>query len=432
MRQITSWGLRLFLLLCLLPAYAAPPILILLNESSPQPNYCNYIAEILKTEGISEFETAPLSNLDRIILTNYSIIILPQTHDDNDINLLADSHLSALRAYASSGNLVAFRPDTRIADLFGVKWVSPQANDSRLRVSTSTRIGKSITPKDLNIHGHCDGYELDSRGVKIAAYAPGGATAIASRDHAIAFGYNLPANLVATRQGNPAKANFDWDQDQEITAQDMFVDDWNDPQNNAINQADEQMRLLTHAIEYFMDSILPLPRAWYFKNQLKSTVIFTSDGEDSTYADELSEVNDVLAAGGTMTLYIKNVSQLTADDAESIRNNILAKGCEISIHPNDVTHAREVTYASMSNAIGSKLGYLNKLLNIPTVQTIRNHWILWSSLNPDQTTNYLSQVNIESLFDVKMDCNYYFYDRASPLGPYLGGPGSFIGSGLIM
>ena len=58
-----------------------------------------------------------------------------------------------------------------------------------------------------------------------------------------AFLYNLPGNIVYTRQGNPEFAGIEKDSIPGLRAMDMFTDGWVDTSNNVINQADEQMIL---------------------------------------------------------------------------------------------------------------------------------------------------------------------------------------------
>ena len=67
--------------------------------------------------------------------------------------------------------------------------------------------------------------------------------------HAIAFMYNLPKSIAYTRQGNYLFAGQEKDSIDGIRAMDMFTDGWVDTSKNTINQADEQMRLLSHCIE---------------------------------------------------------------------------------------------------------------------------------------------------------------------------------------
>lgn len=64
---------------------------------------------------------------------------------------------------------------------------------------------------------------------------------------------------------------------------DLFTDGWVDTLNNVINQADEQMILLSHCIEHMSSYVKPLPRLWYFPDTLKCLVTLTNGGE---YNDE--------------------------------------------------------------------------------------------------------------------------------------------------
>ena len=101
------------------------------------------------------------------------------------------------------------------------------------------------------------------------------------KGHAIAFLYNLPKSIVYTRQGNPLFAGIEKDGIPGLRAMDLFTDGWLDTSKSAINQADEQMVLLSHCIESLSSFTRPLPRLWYFPDTLKCLVTLTNDGEYS-------------------------------------------------------------------------------------------------------------------------------------------------------
>ena len=65
----------------------------------------------------------------------------------------------------------------------------------------------------------------------------------------MAFLYNLPQSIVYTRQGNYRNAGQEMDGITGIRAMDLFTNGWVDTTKNMLNQADEQMRLLSHGIE---------------------------------------------------------------------------------------------------------------------------------------------------------------------------------------
>src|SRR5207249_2398613 len=75
------------------------------------------------------------------------------------------------RSYvAGGGKLVAMRPDPALADLFGLTYVGPRAEQLRqfFAVDTTRAPGAGITPLSVQYHGAADNYTLN------------GATALAS------------------------------------------------------------------------------------------------------------------------------------------------------------------------------------------------------------------------------------------------------------
>ena len=85
---------------------------------------------------------------------------------------------------------------------------------------------------------------------------------------------------------------------------DLFTDGWVNTSKNTINQADEQMRLLSHCIEKMNSYTKPLPRLWYFPDNLKCLVTLTNDGETQGETDFEPQFTDVDAKGAKMSIYI--------------------------------------------------------------------------------------------------------------------------------
>ena len=115
----------------------------------------------------------------------------------------------------------------------------------------------------------------------------------------------FPKASSSARQGNYRYAGLEKDGIKGIRAADMFTDGWVNPRKTAVNQADEQMRLLSHAIERASSFKKPLPRLWYFPGLNKSLILLTGDGEDSPERDFDAQLADIKSKGARMTLYLK-------------------------------------------------------------------------------------------------------------------------------
>src|SRR5258708_27864852 len=90
-----------------------------------------------------------------------------------------------------------------------------------------------------------------------------------------------------------------------IRAMDLFTNGYVNTSKNTLNQADEQMRLLSHGTEHLSAYQKPLPRFWYFPDTLKCLVTLNNDAEDSPQAEFRPQFSDVDATGPQLRHYIK-------------------------------------------------------------------------------------------------------------------------------
>ncbi len=268
----------------------ASPILVLATSD----NFGTYTTEILKTEGFNEYIHDSLTNGKITVeyLRQFDIIILGET----GINVSQKTMLSEY--VKNGGNLIAFRPDKKLNDLFGITDAGGAYSEGYMAVDIATEQGKGLTSRKMQFHGEADKYV--SNGAKIIAtlYAEKSSRkefpAVVSYDygkgHTIAFLYNLPKSIVYTRQGNPLFAGIEKDGIPGLRGMDLFTDGWVDNSTNTINQADQQMALLSHCIQYMSSFTKPLPRIWYFPDSLKCLAVLDNDGEDNTEADFESSI----------------------------------------------------------------------------------------------------------------------------------------------
>jgi hypothetical protein len=240
--------------------YQPAPILILYSPS----DFGNYTAEILKTEGFNEFQGDSITNpvITRNFLSKFDLVILAEA-------ILTSDQSKLLALYVEKGgNLIAFRPDKKICDVFGISNTENITSEGYIVVDTCTEIGRGIVRESMQFHGIADLYRLNGA-VKIADFCLEDTAANFSpalvlnnyvQGHAIAFLYNLPKSIILTRQGNYRHAEQEMDGINGLRGMDLFTGGWVDTSKNRINQADEQMRLLSHCIEYLSNFSKPLPR----------------------------------------------------------------------------------------------------------------------------------------------------------------------------
>jgi hypothetical protein len=394
------------------------PILIIISANS-QNEFGGYTSEILKAEGFIYFQVERIDAINSILLSSYDIVILTEIS-------LSEIQLEIFRSYVSNGgHLIAFRPDRQLAEVFGISTAGSEIEEGYLCVNSETNIGKGISSETMQFHGKADCYTLNGAEAIANLYhdsmAPTNFPAITSnsfgKGHSVAFTYNLPKSIVYTRQSNPSFAGQERDGILGIRAAEMYLG-YADAAKNHLNQADEQMHLLSHAIEETYKNRNPLPRVWYFPGFNKCLVTLTDDGEDSTLEDFQVHLTDIESKGARITIYLKNPSI-----PSSVVTNWVSKGHEIACHFDDTAEATQPTFEGMYSVACETVkahfqayGYLPK--------TVRNHWIVW--------VGWTEQAAIEAGLGIGMDCNLYHYDRGSSHGHYLGSVGNFTGSGLPM
>ena len=408
------------------------PILVLAADNK----FGSFAGEILKTEGFNEFqiELHTAARVTLKYLKQFDVIILTEA------SLTAAEKEMFARYVYEGGNLIAFKPDKKLSDVFGIVNAGGTIADGYIAINNNEEIGKGITSESLQFHGEADKYGLKG-GKQIAALYKDAITtseypAVVINDygkgHAMAFLYNLPESIVYTRQGNYRYAGREMDGITGIRAMDLFTNGWVDTSKNMLNQADEQMRLLSHGIEKMNSYSKPLPRFWYFPDGLKCLVTLNNDGEDSKEDEFQQQFKDVDSMGAKMTLYVKEVDLISKRWTDTWSK----KGFEISGHPDDTRQAINPDWKTMDGVYKRLINKLNSEYGLAAMHTVTNHWFVWCGKNIDGTSDFAAQACIEEKNGIGLDCNYAHYDNNSNQGHFLGAlgtsQGNYNGSGLAM
>jgi hypothetical protein len=411
---------------------SSAPILILATNS----DFGTYTAEILKTEGFNEFQTDSLSgmNMNLKYLQTFDIVILAKA-------IVSESQKNILTEFVNEGgNLIAFVPDIQLNELFGLKGLKGTMNEGYIKADQSVEQCTGITTFKMQFHGKAVNYELDGGKTIARLYAdkvldegfPGVVSNTYGKGHTVAFLYNLPQSIVYTRQGNPLFAGIEMDGIPGLRGMDLFANGWLDTANNIINQADQQMTLLSHCIQSLSKYSKPLPRFWYFPDSLKCLVVLDNDGEDNNEKDYEPQFNDIDSMGALMTLYIKDVDKVS----KAWVDKWSARGFEIAGHPDDTREAGNPVWEHMDSVINIIKTQIKSKYGI-TIRTNVNHWFVWCGRDSDGRQDFAAQARLEEKNGIEMDANYAMYDiKSSQPDHYLGSlgrnHGNFIGSGLVM
>ena len=191
------------------------PVAIVTSSANP---YSKYLAEILRTEGLNEFTTVDLSDLSAATLSDFDVVVL------GSVNVSA-TQVTALTDWVNAGgNLIALKPDASLSSLLGITATGAGPAERRLppgrQRSTAGwrghRVDHDAVPRPGRPLHACPARRRWRRCTR----TPPSATtnpAVTLRSvgtnggQAAAFTYDLPASIVAMRQGNKAWAGQERD-----------------------------------------------------------------------------------------------------------------------------------------------------------------------------------------------------------------------------
>ena len=448
---MNSFKLILALLFCSLLSQAQKisekntksPILIITSDSNP---FTKYFTEILRAEGLNEFDTIELSKVNASLLKKYDVVILGEIPiSDNQVNQLSNW-------VGNGGLLIASKPDAKLNNLLGLdSFEDKPMADKYLLVNTSSSPGKGIVNETIQYHGSANIYAL--KGAKSIANLYSDAKTATSfpaisinkvgkkGGSAVAFSYDLAKSIVYTRQGNPAWDSMERDDMPDnggpgpIRSNDLFFGpkkgdeqpDWVDFNKIAIPQADEQQHLLTNIILQENYHHKPLPRFWFLPKGLKAAVVMTGDdhGNNGTQGRfeqylKLSESNSQEAVENWTavrgTSYIFPNTPITEAQALAFEK----QGFEIGLHLN-TSNCGNYTKTSLENYFNKQLAEFKKSFpNLSPTITHRTHCIVWS--------DWASKPKVESALGIRLNTDYYYWP-----GVWIKNrTGMFTGSGMPM
>jgi O-glycosyl hydrolase len=411
---------------------SAVPILILATDEG----FGTYTGQILKTEGFNEFVLDSLNGprVNASYLRKFDVIILSSAQVDRTAKKMLFDFVE------NGGNLIAFSPDQDLDGLFGIYHADGEINEGYISLDTTAGQCKGLTPARMRIHGTAGVYTLNS-GRSLAALYEGRSSAMGypgivsnsyGKGRTVAFLYNLPENIVYTRQGNPLFAGIEKDGIPGLRGMDLFAGGWVDTSNNTLNQADVQMAMLSHCIEQMSGNTCPIPRFWYFPDTVKCLVTLTNDGEYSGEKDFEPQFRDVDSMGAKMSLYILVADKVSKEWTE----RWTAKGFEIAGHPDDTREAGNPAWNRMDSALRTRREEISRKFELP-MRTNVNHWFVWCGTDSAGNRDFAAEARLEERNGIELDANYAHYDMLSNQGEnFLGSPGTYhgnyTGSGLVM
>ncbi len=411
------------------------PVLIVTSRALP---FSKYYSEILRAEGIGSFESVDLSRVTKQLLDRFDLVLLGEMP-------LSEAQAAMFSGWVSTGgDLIAMRPDKKLAGLLGLRDQSASLSEGYLLIDTAVAPGRGIVDETIRYHGAADLYRLKEGTIEVARLyshlsnaTPNPAVTVRTvgkaGGQAAAFTYDLARSVIYTRQGNPAWAGEDRDGNSIIRANDLFFGakagdrqpDWNDFDRIAIPVADEQQRLLVNLMNFMLEGKAPLPRMWYFPKEYKAVLVMAGDDHrtprgtaDSFDRLKANEPRGCLLAEWECyraTSWIYASAPLSAKEA----NDYVADGFDLGVHVD--TGCDNLQRPDFERTFHRELfGFRARYPDLPPQTGSRTHCVAWS--------DWASTPKTEARYGVRMDLNYYYWpgtwvkDR----------PGFMTGSGLPM
>jgi hypothetical protein len=420
-----------------IPAPPGGPILVV----TPDGGSTNYLPEILRSEGLNDFDRADIGSVSAATLAAHDVVVLA------DMSLRADQVAMLTDWVDAGGNLIAMHPRANLAPLLGLSGPSSStsAAGGYLRIDTSTSPGAGITGETIQYHSSADNYALNGARAVATLYSsatfPTANPAVSLRDvgasggQAAAFTYDLAQSVIQTRQGNPAWAGQDRDGIAPIRSDDLFFGgaqtDWVDLSKIAIPQADEQQRLLANLITQMART--PMPRFWYLPNGLRTALVLSGDdhgreggsGTATRFAHDVAAKPSCTAAELANWDCVRSTSYSYPDSGLTNADvaHYQALGFEIALHLHVTGSSNDcnnfASAATLSDDLTSQLAqFQNAFTSAAPSVSARTHCIVWSDWN--------SMAKAELDHGIRLDANYYYYP-----GSWVGDrPGLFTGTGF--
>ncbi|MBI3243363.1 MAG: hypothetical protein HYZ49_13825 [Chloroflexi bacterium] len=381
-------------------AVAPAPILLVVNDSAAN-KFGRYLGEILRAEGLNEFDVITISSMTSTELSLHDLTILAET-------TLTASQATTLTNYANGGGrLIAMRPDSQITGLFGLGASAGTLTDGYLKIDDTALIngtapGQGLATATLQIHGVADRYNPLVGAITVAQLYSNATTATTypavvsnSAGSAAAFTYDLARNVAYTRQGNPANANVDVDGDGVLRTIDLFqpaANPWVNRDRIYIPQADEQQRLFARLVKQFIASVKPLPQLWYFPGSAKTMLILTGDAHANPQSYYQNEINSLNSRNGKITFYISTGGGILAD---SVVQGWRAQGHEFGIHP--------YRQPDLNGGYSSSMTAFDFYYSSPASRTVRNHQVAW--------LGWTDAADVAVSYGMGMDTNFYHWGQ---------------------
>ena len=406
------------------------PILVVTSGSN---QFASYYQEILHAEGLNEFSSADITVITPSVLSGFNEVVIGDfTLTPSQVTMFSDW-------VQAGGNLIVMHPGAQLSSLLGLTYASSTLADGYLRIDTTQAPGAGIVSSAIQYHGTAGSFTLNGARAIATLYSsattptpyPAVTTRQVGAGTASAFLFDLARSVVYTRQGNPAWAGQERDNDPAgpiIRADDMMYPDYLDLNNVAIPQADEMQRLFANMLisQNLTTGKTPLPRFWYFPSMDKAVIVAAGDDHATsngtkTVFDEFIAASPTGCSVGDWACY-RATSWIYANTplSSAAANQYESQGFDIGDHVS--TGCANYSSLSQLNAFftGDLQSFASVFPGLPAQTGNRTHCIPWS--------DWSSTPKAELAHGIRFDMGYYYW----PDSWVQNRPGFMNGSGIPM
>ncbi len=312
-----------------------PSLRILVRSDQPENMFGPYTGELLKLEGISDFDIADMGAGEDLPGGDPQVVILTRAR-------LYNREQEQLLSYVrNGGSLIVFRPSYRLCEALGLTATFTVTPAAYLLPDADHPVSRGLPHEPLQCHWPMERYGLGSLpgGAEIIAHdyadlnSPTGYPAVVS----FLFGngriglcfYDPPATVARLRFGNPDQASINTMGFRFYTRSgDLFTDHF-DISRGHLPQADLHCNLLSNLIAHL--SPQPVPRLWYYRvPEERSALPMRSDDDWSTVEMFEALHSGVEQRGGHCTFYLVRDTNLP----DATVKEWLAAGHNFGYHSN--------------------------------------------------------------------------------------------------
>ena len=306
---------------------------ILTRSAQPENRFGRYAAEMLKCEGISDFEILDVDRRDGWPDLEADIIVLTRCR-------LRAAEIDRLLDYVRNGGiLVAFQPPWRLCDAVGIAPTYKATLSAYLLPHAEHPATRGLPHESIQCHWPIEQFDLSQAAGAITTLARACKAGTASPEHEAVvslelgagriafFFYDPPAAAARIRFGNPDLAGITtMGFRRDTRATDLYTGHF-DATRGHLPQADLHCALLANVITCL--SPRPLPRLWHYPRiEQRSALPMRSDDDWST-PEQFEQLREAVEKrGGRDTFYLVRDTKLP--DSEVRR--YVDRGHSFSIH----------------------------------------------------------------------------------------------------